>query len=97
MELAGYAEIQTQASPPATPMDRLVALLRPELADVERLLAERAASPVATIPDLSSYLIAAGGKRLRPVLTLASARAVGGRGGEAVCKLAAACAARPPS
>ena len=90
MELAGYAEIQTQASPPATPMDRLVALLRPELADVERLLAERAASPVATIPDLSGYLIAAGGKRLRPVLTLASARAVGGRGGDAVCKLAAA-------
>lgn len=35
-------------------------------------------------------MIAAGGKRLRPVLTLASARAVGGRGGEAVCKLAAA-------
>lgn len=90
MELAGYAEIQTQASPPATPMDRLVALLRPELADVERLLAERAASPVATIPDLSGYLIAAGGKRLRPVLTLAAARAVGGRGGDAVCKLATA-------
>jgi len=50
-------------------------LLAPELADVERLLAERAASPVTTIPDLSSYLIAAGGKRLRPVLTLASAQA----------------------
>ena len=71
-------------------MDRLMVLLAPELADVERLLAERAASPVTTIPDLSSYLIAAGGKRLRPVLTLASARAVGGKGSEAVCKLAAA-------
>ncbi len=71
-------------------MDRLVALLGPELAEVERILAERSASPVATIPDLSGYLIAAGGKRLRPVLTLASARAVGGRGGDAVCKLAAA-------
>jgi octaprenyl-diphosphate synthase len=71
-------------------MDRLTGLLREELADVERILAERAASPVATIPDLSGYLIAAGGKRLRPVLTLAAARAVGGRGGEAVAKLAAA-------
>jgi octaprenyl-diphosphate synthase len=71
-------------------MDGLMVLLAPELADVERLLAERAASPVTTIPDLSSYLIAAGGKRLRPVLTLASARAVGGKGGDAVCKLAAA-------
>ncbi len=71
-------------------MDRLVAMLSGDLAEVERLLAERAASPVATIPDLSSYLISAGGKRLRPVLTLAAARAVGGRGGEAVSKLAAA-------
>jgi octaprenyl-diphosphate synthase len=90
MELALHAEIQTQASPSATPIDRLAALLRPELAEVERILAERSASPVATIPDLSGYLIAAGGKRLRPVLTLASARAVGGRGSDAVCKLAAA-------
>src|SRR5689334_24305883 len=71
-------------------MERLAGLLRPELAEVERILAERAASPVATIPDLSGYLIAAGGKRLRPVLTLAAARAVGGRGGDAVTKLAAA-------
>jgi octaprenyl-diphosphate synthase len=88
--LALHAEIQTKAPAPATPMDRLAMLLRADLADVERLLAERAASPVATIPDLSGYLISAGGKRLRPVLTLAAARAVGGRGGDAVAKLAAA-------
>jgi octaprenyl-diphosphate synthase len=61
-----------------------------DLAEVEKLLADRAASPVATIPDLSSYLISAGGKRLRPVLTLASARAVGGRGNDAAIRLAAA-------
>ncbi len=71
-------------------MERLIELLRPELEDVERLLAERAASPVATIPDLSAYLIAAGGKRLRPVITLAAARAAGGRGGHPVACLAAA-------
>src|SRR5262245_13271467 len=71
-------------------MERLTSLLRGDLVEVERILEERAASPVATIPDLSGYLIAAGGKRLRPVLTLAAARAVGGRGGEAVAKLAAA-------
>ncbi len=87
--LALHAEIQA-ADASATPMDRLAGLLHEELAAVERLLAEKAASPVATIPDLSSYLIAAGGKRLRPVLTLAAARAVGGRGGEAVVNLAAA-------
>jgi octaprenyl-diphosphate synthase len=92
--LALHAEAQKQeaqgAIVAATPMDRLMALLAPELAEVERILAERAASPVATIPDLSGYLIAAGGKRLRPVLTLASARAVGGKGSEAAAKLAAA-------
>jgi octaprenyl-diphosphate synthase len=71
-------------------LDNLVALLRVDLAEVEKLLAERAASPVATIPDLSSYLISAGGKRLRPILTLASARAVGGRGSDAAVRLAAA-------
>jgi octaprenyl-diphosphate synthase len=64
--------------------------LSSELDAVERLLAERAASPVATIPDLSAYLIAAGGKRLRPIITLAAARAVGGAGGHAVACLAAA-------
>ncbi len=74
-------------------MDRLSDLLRPELKAVEVILAERAASPVATIPDLSGYLIAAGGKRLRPVLTLAAAKAVGGKGGKdahPACLLAAA-------
>jgi hypothetical protein len=90
IRLALHAEVQTQDAPAARPMDRLVSMLSGDLAEVERLLAERAASPVATIPDLSSYLISAGGKRLRPVLTLAAARAVGGRGGEPVWKLAAA-------
>jgi len=85
-----HAEAQTEAAATARPMDRLAQLLSHDLTEVERLLAERAASPVTTIPDLSGYLISAGGKRLRPVLTLAAARAVGGRGGEAVCKLAAA-------
>jgi octaprenyl-diphosphate synthase len=70
--LALHAEFQTQAATTVRPMDRLADLLAVDLAEVERLLAERAASPVATIPDLSSYLISAGGKRLRPVLTLAA-------------------------
>jgi octaprenyl-diphosphate synthase len=49
-------------------------------------------SPVAVIPALADHLIAAGGKRLRPLLTVAAARmAREGRGaGEAAHKLAAA-------
>jgi octaprenyl-diphosphate synthase len=37
-------------------------------------------SPVALIPQLAGHIIAAGGKRLRPMLTLASARLCGYRG-----------------
>lgn len=90
INLAVQAEAKPAEVRTGAPMDRLAAFLRRDLEQVEALLAERAASPVATIPDLSGYLIAAGGKRLRPILTLASARAVGGKGGEAVCCLAAA-------
>lgn len=92
--MAFQAETQTARPVPpsssASPLDRLSVKLRPELDAVEQLLIERAASPVATIPDLSAYLISAGGKRLRPVLTLASARAVGGDCGPSARVLAAA-------
>ena len=37
-------------------------------------------SPVALIPQLAAHIVAAGGKRLRPLLTLAAARLCGYRG-----------------
>ena len=37
-------------------------------------------SPVALIPQLAAHIVAAGGKRLRPLLTLAAARLCGHRG-----------------
>lgn len=58
-------------------VDHLQALLREDLEAVETILAARAASPVAMIPDLSGYIVAAGGKRLRPIVTLAAARCAG--------------------
>lgn len=61
----------------ATVIDRLQDMLRDDLAATEVLLAERAASPVDIIPDLSGYIVSAGGKRLRPIVTLAAANAVG--------------------
>ena len=45
-------------------IDRLQALLSEDISAVEQLLAARAASPVAMIPDLSGYIVGAGGKRL---------------------------------
>jgi octaprenyl-diphosphate synthase len=46
-------------------------------------------SPVALIPQLAGHIIAAGGKRLRPMLTLAAARLCGYGEGERHCALAA--------
>ncbi len=42
-----------------------------------QLILDRMQSKVGLIPQLASYLVAAGGKRLRPLLTLASARLCG--------------------
>lgn len=70
-------------------VDRMQDLVAGDLAAVEHLLATRAASPVAIIPDLSGYIVAAGGKRLRPLITLIAANAVG-KANEATHALAAA-------
>jgi octaprenyl-diphosphate synthase len=58
----------------------LTALVAEDLAACNRLIVERMQSPVALIPQLAAHIVAAGGKRLRPLLTLASARMAGYRG-----------------
>ena len=58
----------------------LVGLVRDDLEACNRLIIERMQSPVQLIPQLAAHLIAAGGKRLRPLLTLAAARMCGYRG-----------------
>ena len=55
----------------------LTDLLRPDLEATNRTIVARMASPVALIPQLAAHIVAAGGKRLRPMLTLASARLCG--------------------
>ena len=62
----------------STVIERLQALLAADLDAIEVILKDNSASPVAMIPDLSGYIVAAGGKRLRPMVTLAAAHAVGG-------------------
>ncbi|WP_435138931.1 polyprenyl synthetase family protein [Pseudopelagicola sp. nBUS_19] len=63
------------------PHEALAALLRGELAAVNDLIQERMASRYAPrIPEVTSHLVGAGGKRLRPMLTLATARLCGYRG-----------------
>lgn len=74
---------------PAGDVEALVRLAAPDMAAVNALIGERMRSDVPVIPALADHLIAAGGKRLRPLLTLAAARALNG-GGEKAHKLAAA-------
>jgi octaprenyl-diphosphate synthase len=69
--------------------DRLAALLAEDLDAVDALIHQHMTSPVGVIPNLATHLIDAGGKRIRPMITLASARLLGG-GGDAPRKLAAA-------
>ena len=70
------------------PLDRLTALVAKDMEQVNRTIVERMQSPIALIPQLAGHLVASGGKRLRPVLTLASARLCGHKG-ERAAKLAA--------
>ncbi len=70
-------------------VERLMALLAEDMAAVDAIIHHHMASPVGVIPNLAAHLIDAGGKRIRPLITLASARLLGG-GGDGPRKLAAA-------
>jgi octaprenyl-diphosphate synthase len=63
---------------PAKPHERLARILSDDLARVNALIGERMASEHAPrIPEVTAHLVEAGGKRLRPMLTLAAARLCG--------------------
>jgi octaprenyl-diphosphate synthase len=72
-----------------SPVERLHALVASDMTATDRLIHERMGSGVMLIPDLARHLIDSGGKRLRPLLTLASAK-LGGYAGDGHVKLAAA-------
>ncbi len=57
-----------------------LALVGPELAAAEQSLVSLVHTDVAAVPEIAGYLVAAGGKRLRPALTALGARAVGHEG-----------------
>ena len=63
------------------PHERLAALLAGDLDLVNALIRQRMASEHAPrIPEVTAHLVEAGGKRLRPLLTLATARMCGYEG-----------------
>ena len=70
-------------------IDRLVELVAPDMERVNATILSRTGSEVTMIPEVANHLISSGGKRLRPMLTLAMA-ALTGYDGEGHIKLAAA-------
>jgi octaprenyl-diphosphate synthase len=84
--VAVVVPFESRTTPSIEPLVGLVA------ADMERVnitIISRTGSEVTMIPEVANHLISSGGKRLRPILTLALAK-LAGYGGEGHIKLAAA-------
>lgn len=71
-----------QADPPAPlpPLQQALALVGPDMAAAEAALDPSLASLVPAVSAIGRYLVDAGGKRLRPLITALGARAVGHTG-----------------
>jgi len=66
--------LKTQHAPS---LDPLIGLVAADMNGVNAVILERMQSRVALIPELAGHLIAGGGKRMRPMLTLGSAALLG--------------------
>lgn len=72
--------IPSRFSPLSPCLTSLASLLAPQLIAVNACIVEKMQSSVPLIPQIAGYLIALGGKRLRPLLTIASAELCGYEG-----------------
>ncbi len=61
-------------------IEPLLDLVSADMQRVNELILSKAGSNVSMIPEVAKHLISSGGKRLRPMLTLAAARMLGYRG-----------------
>jgi octaprenyl-diphosphate synthase len=65
---------------PSTPASRLLAPVADDMQQVDALIRARLDSDVALVRQVAEYIVAGGGKRLRPALLLLAAGALGCRG-----------------
>jgi len=68
------ASIHRLGGGPAPSLDPMMALVAQDMNLVNAVILDRMQSEIPLIPELAGHLIAGGGKRMRPMLTLASAR-----------------------
>ena len=69
-------------------IEKLVSLVAADMERVNAMILSRTGSEVTMIPEVANHLISSGGKRLRPMLTLATA-GLSGYAGDGHVKLAA--------
>ncbi len=67
----------TVIAAPAPDLAALRALVKDDMARVNALIVQQSISDIPLISDVASHLIAAGGKRMRPCLTIAAAQLCG--------------------
>jgi octaprenyl-diphosphate synthase len=77
-----------QTSKPATPLEGLRGLVEDDWAGVNRLIFKRLGSDVALVNQVAHHIIHHGGKRLRPLAVLLSARACGCEHGDHIAAAA---------
>ncbi|MBB4837629.1 octaprenyl-diphosphate synthase [Sphingomonas kyeonggiensis] len=68
------ATIHRLGGGPAPSLDPMMALVAQDMNLVNAVILDRMQSEIPLIPELAGHLIAGGGKRMRPMLTLAAAR-----------------------
>jgi octaprenyl-diphosphate synthase len=81
VQLSGQRDPRASLAP-------LLALVEEDMGHVNRIILDHARSNVELIPELARHLIDSGGKRLRPMLTIAAAKLCG-YSGDAHVRLAA--------
>jgi octaprenyl-diphosphate synthase len=82
--MALSAAAANEATTSAGALDRLLDATRPGMDLVNAMILEKASSHVALVPEVARYLIDAGGKRLRPMLTIAASMLFGRANGSEV-------------
>ncbi len=78
-----------EARDPGESLKPLLDLVAQDMQGINRLILDKAISDVDLIPELAHHLIDSGGKRLRPMMTLAAAKLIG-FSGEGHVRVAAA-------
>jgi octaprenyl-diphosphate synthase len=73
----GFYLLLTFVRSSADPADSLLALISEDMAKVDAVIAQRLATDVPLVSQISNYIISAGGKRLRPALLLLMSGALG--------------------